>query len=241
MATLILKSKHSLPAKFRNEDGFEWEIEGVNNPSDLATSFAKMSAQEVQDLWMKANKVAPIEGAGGVPIPTHGVGMLFTDEQCKTAEDWSEQRRAVEEQAQAMMKGMPETPLARIIRINFKAMEELRNSKGKEYDGGLGDRLGNFRRNAVALGVSMETVLMIYAEKHWGSIQSYVRSGNKVLSNENIEGRVRDLMNYMFLFLLMCEERSQVNTVQKKELAEFDGNAVARHSASNSVGQGPKS
>lgn len=199
MATLILKSKHSLPAKFRNEDGFEWEIEGVNNPSDKAAAV----------------------GAWGVPIP----GPIFTEEQRKAAEAndvrnerhtayLSFQEQLAKEMAEQKTGYHPpatETPLARIMRINFKAMNEIMNSKGKEYDGNIGDRLGNFRRNAAAMQVSMETVLMIYAEKHWGSIQSYVRSGNKVHSNESIEGRVRDLMNYMFLFLLMCEERSSEN------------------------------
>lgn len=105
----------------------------------------------------------------------------------------------------------PESPLDRLMRTTFEKMQQIMRSKGREYDGGGSDRLGNFRRNAASMGVSMETVLMVYAEKHWGAIQSYVRNGNKVFSNEGIEERVKDLMNYMLLLLLMVEERKQRN------------------------------
>lgn len=86
--------------------------------------------------------------------------------------------------------------------------DSLMFQKGKEYSGDY-DRLANFRRNAEALGLTKEQILLVYAEKHWGAIQSYVKNGNQVSSTESIEGRVMDLINYLTLFYAMLYENKQ--------------------------------
>lgn len=88
-------------------------------------------------------------------------------------------------------------------------IHSLAKLKGGEYSGDE-DRLANFRRNAEALGLSMEHVWAVYAGKHWDAIQQYVKdlSIGKVRERlEPISGRADDLLVYLLLFKAICEER----------------------------------
>lgn len=77
--------------------------------------------------------------------------------------------------------------------------------KGQEYHSDE-DFLQNFKEDGPAVGVEdpMKT-LMIYAGKHWRSIQRYVRTGRE--GAELIHGRIDDLVNYMHLLLGLIEEK----------------------------------
>ena len=44
--------------------------------------------------------------------------------------------------------------------------------------------------------------------KHYASIQSYIKHG-KVFSNEPIEGRINDLINYAFLLRCLIKDIKQ--------------------------------
>lgn len=76
--------------------------------------------------------------------------------------------------------------------------------KGKEYSG-VGDRLGNFKRLATALGLSPEKICLVYMVKHIEAIHSFVRDG-KVYS-EPIRGRLMDARNYIDLLLALIEDK----------------------------------
>lgn len=98
-----------------------------------------------------------------------------------------------------------------LILRTIEQINSLSTVKGGEYAGD-DDRLANFRRNAEALGVSMETCLMVYAGKHWDSLQQFVKdlsTGKDRPRSEPLSGRADDLIVYLILFKAMLEERGQ--------------------------------
>ena len=84
--------------------------------------------------------------------------------------------------------------------------KEIRLSKGTAY-AGREDRLGNFKRCASLTGVSPAVALFIYASKHFDALSSYVRGDYK--DSETIDGRIADMINYMFLFYALIKEESK--------------------------------
>jgi hypothetical protein len=97
----------------------------------------------------------------------------------------------------------------RIVELTIEEVKRLNVQKGGEYAGD-DDKLANFRRNAQALGLSMEHVWAVYAGKHWDAIQQYIKdlsTGRVRTRAEPIQGRVDDLIVYLLLFKGMCIER----------------------------------
>ena len=90
-----------------------------------------------------------------------------------------------------------------LLDSEFERIRELNATKGVEYSGHA-DVLSDFRAVAEATGVSQEQALMTYATKHWRAINSYAKLGE--VKSEPIEGRVRDLILYMLLFLGMIDD-----------------------------------
>lgn len=89
-------------------------------------------------------------------------------------------------------------------------IKQLSEQKGGEYAGDE-DRLANFRRNAEAIGLSMEQVWRVYAGKHWDAITQFVHdlgTGKTRPRMESLAGRADDLIVYLILFKAMLEERS---------------------------------
>jgi hypothetical protein len=82
-------------------------------------------------------------------------------------------------------------------------LEKLQSTKGVEYSSDH-DCLHNFK-NGEEIGVSSLQKCWIFADKHISSIKSYIKRG-KVMSNEPIEGRIYDAMNYLFLMLCIIKE-----------------------------------
>ena len=92
------------------------------------------------------------------------------------------------------------------------AITALAKNKGAEYSGDF-DRLANFRRNGVNLGLSMEQVWAVYAGKHWDSIMQFVKdlgTGKDRMRTEPLGGRADDLIVYLLLFKAMLQERGQL-------------------------------
>lgn len=97
-----------------------------------------------------------------------------------------------------------------LVNNTVQKIFELAEKKGGEYAGDE-DRLANFRRNAEALGLSMEDIWSVYSAKHWDAIMQYVkdlRNGVERERMEPIEGRAQDLIVYLLLFLAMTDERN---------------------------------
>lgn len=87
---------------------------------------------------------------------------------------------------------------------------EIHRTKGAQYSNG-GDRLGNFKRAAERKGVTPETILAIYNDKHRDSIDWINRmieeTGQVPLTAEPIIETICDLVNYAVLNLALIEER----------------------------------
>lgn len=97
-----------------------------------------------------------------------------------------------------------------LLEETFAEIRKLSIVKGGEYAGDK-DRLANFRRNAKALGLSMEQVWAVYAGKHWDAIQQFVQdiaTGHERTRAESITGRADDLIVYLILFKAICDEIS---------------------------------
>lgn len=100
----------------------------------------------------------------------------------------------------------------KLIEATVTNIVSLSKLKGGEYAGDR-DRLANFRRNGMALGLPMETIWAVYAGKHWDAIQQYVqdeRNGVERTRSESISGRADDLIVYLILFKAMVVEAERI-------------------------------
>jgi hypothetical protein len=97
----------------------------------------------------------------------------------------------------------------------FSFIDGIGKTKGREYSGaidGKDDRLANFKRLAVKLGVTPETVCLIYGTKHLDSIDTFVKTIQRTGEipaqlSEPIEGRFHDAVLYMILLSALVAER----------------------------------
>ena len=87
-------------------------------------------------------------------------------------------------------------------------LEDLLINKGREYAGDH-DALGNFKTGD-SIGVSPNQKLWIFLDKHLSSIRSYIKNG-KEFSNEPIEGRISDAINYLFLLRCLIVEKKETS------------------------------
>lgn len=90
-----------------------------------------------------------------------------------------------------------------------KQVEELKEllfNKGKEYAGDY-DALGNFKAGT-DIGVTPNQKLWIFLDKHLSSIKSYIKH-DRTFSNETIESRISDAINYLFLLRCLIKEQRE--------------------------------
>jgi hypothetical protein len=85
---------------------------------------------------------------------------------------------------------------------------ELCDNKSLDYASGQ-DRLANFKRIGARLRQTPETILMVYATKHYDAICAYIEGGCEDDRSEPIVGRIYDLQNYMDLLLALGRERRE--------------------------------
>ena len=89
------------------------------------------------------------------------------------------------------------------FRENFiKKTFDLSDAKRIEYTEGNQDAdvHTNFRRIGEELGLSPLKIIAVYLLKHIKSLLTFFKLG-KTFSNESIESRVSDIVNYLILFL----------------------------------------
>lgn len=91
---------------------------------------------------------------------------------------------------------------------------EIMASKGQEYTGGSPDRLNNFRQAGQDVGLPMEKVWYVFFNKHLRAIQSYIKNGCVVKSNETIHSRIMDCIVYLLLFHKMALEIERARQVK---------------------------
>ena len=65
------------------------------------------------------------------------------------------------------------------------------------------------------LGLSAEKVLMVYLLKHMDSIRYYILHG-KEASDESIDGRILDAVNYLVLLYGILYEKEHIKKLDKE-------------------------
>lgn len=88
---------------------------------------------------------------------------------------------------------------------HWQQINNLSKTKGKDYAGDE-DALANFKREALALGLTPEQVWGVYAAKHWAAVMSYCKHGQ--VESEPIESRLHDIIVYSFLLLGLVEDKT---------------------------------
>ena len=80
---------------------------------------------------------------------------------------------------------------------------KIMKAKGLAYSGNS-DSFANFRRVAKNLSMSQYDVWYVYFAKHLDSLASWIRE--EYSDSEPITGRIKDLINYLFLLYGMIKE-----------------------------------
>jgi len=89
-------------------------------------------------------------------------------------------------------------------------------SKGMEYAGSE-DRLANFKRGAALTGTTPLQCCFIYMSKHYDSLSTYIKkdaAGFDQHLSEPIEGRINDIINYMFIMKGLIQESTHTQLEQ---------------------------
>jgi hypothetical protein len=94
-----------------------------------------------------------------------------------------------------------------MMREGLEQLIALNETKGRDY-AGEDDALRNFKQHAGELGIAPEQVWAVFASKHWDAILTAARHAGDdgYRPSEPVEGRVRDLVVYLFLYLAMHRE-----------------------------------
>ncbi len=99
--------------------------------------------------------------------------------------------------------------------MNFKQMQQtmynvfnecdaLREAGQKEYAHNESESFANFNRLAESLQLDRKSVLLVYAQKHWDGICSFV--AGHVSQREDVRGRINDQIVYLCLLRGMIDE-----------------------------------
>ena len=91
----------------------------------------------------------------------------------------------------------------------FERCLEVSKAKGEEYTIGTGEKFKNFESVGERLGLSAEKVLMVYLLKHMDSIRYYILHGTEA-SDESIDGRILDAVNYLVLLYGILYEKEHI-------------------------------
>jgi hypothetical protein len=86
----------------------------------------------------------------------------------------------------------------------FAECRALREAGQKEYAHADSNAFSNFEDDQEATGASRETVLSIFANKHWRGIRAWIK-GHKS-QRENVRGRINDMIVYLCLLRGMIDE-----------------------------------
>jgi hypothetical protein len=104
-------------------------------------------------------------------------------------------------------------------------------TKGVEYSRGEEDANSNFRRTALAMGVTPEQVNRIFGKKHEDAIDYAVKTDN-FEGSEPIEERIGDAVNYLLILASLIEQRRRNSPVEGPQPAR-EVCSVCRRAYSN--------
>jgi hypothetical protein len=104
---------------------------------------------------------------------------------------------------------MNRNELNKIFEETVQECRDILFSKNMEYSKNE-NSLENFDSGAKIAEISVLKVWYIYFHKHLNSLETYIREG-EVFSNESIEGRIYDIINYLIIL------RALIDRVKKEE------------------------
>ena len=98
---------------------------------------------------------------------------------------------------------------------------EIMKAKGLAYSG-KSDSFANFKRVADNLCMSRFQIWAVFFHKHVDALDSWVRE--EYSDSEPITGRIKDLINYLFLLYGMIRENSRegIGCPESETLVEID-------------------
>ena len=108
--------------------------------------------------------------------------------------------------------------------ISFRAKgDKQANEKRVEYTESRGDEdvLANFKATAVDLELDPLQILATFMKKHWSSIINFIKTG-KVFSDEDVLGRIQDLIQYLELTAACITEKRAL----KNKIDHIEGDEV---------------
>lgn len=89
----------------------------------------------------------------------------------------------------------------------------IMKSKGESYSG-KEDKLGNFKRCSKLADIPVKKAWFVYFVKHYDALTSYIRG--EYSDSESIEGRIKDMINYLILlYAIIYEEQCNKQTEKK--------------------------
>lgn len=94
-------------------------------------------------------------------------------------------------------------------------IQKLREEGQKEYAHDEDNAFANFERAAQALGLSREQVWAVYTQKHWDGIVAHI-AGHRS-QREPVQGRIQDMIVYLFLFHAMADDADGLEAKKPKE------------------------
>ena len=110
---------------------------------------------------------------------------------------------------------MKEKDFYKLVDDRYAKCMEIMKSKGTAYSG-LDDKLGNFKRVAKNLAMTPEQVWYVYFAKHVDALSAFLRG--EYLDSEPIQGRIMDLINYLFLLnAILIEQGDEGEAVPNTE------------------------
>lgn len=103
---------------------------------------------------------------------------------------------------------------SRMVALFETEIMPTRENGQKEYSGGEDNAFGNFQRLAKELSLDQKQVLWVYAMKHKDGIASYLNGHTS--QREDVTGRLKDLIVYLFLLWCMIEEERDLEREMAK-------------------------
>lgn len=97
---------------------------------------------------------------------------------------------------------MKHSTFRKLLTQVHEKMVSLTESKGEEYKGVQDNQFGNFERTAQDTGLSREQVWLVFFNKHFDALRTYVRdmaTGVERKRSESIVGRIDDAILYLIL------------------------------------------
>lgn len=99
---------------------------------------------------------------------------------------------------------MTPTEFQKVLDETTAKLEQLTESKGREYRGSDDDQLANFYRSAKEAGIKPTQAWLVFFNKHIDAIKSFIRTES--IFSEPIEGRIDDAILYLILLKALLRD-----------------------------------